>query len=115
MSDTTDSLEGVAMIQHLDPDRIDDYLEAHEAVPEPVVEHMQRCGVETFELFVEDDLSVGYVELEDFEQFVEGYSADPDCQEWEKRVGEFKRSGVDTDDADIPLMDHVWSLDEATE
>lgn len=115
MSETDDPLERVAMIQHLNPDRVDEYLAAHENVPEPVVEHMQRCGVETFELFVEENLSVGYVELEDFEQFAEDYSADPDCQEWEERVGEFKRNGVDTNDADIPLMDHVWSLDEATE
>lgn len=115
MSDSTDDLERVAMIQHLDPDRIDDYLEAHEKVPEPVVERMRESGVETFELFVEDDLSIGYVELEDFDRFVEEYSADPDCQAWEERVGEFKTSGVDTDDSDIPLMDHVWSLDDASE
>jgi L-rhamnose mutarotase len=114
-TDGDGDLERVAMIQYLDPDRVDDYLEAHEEVPEPVVEHMRACGVETFELFVEGDLSVGYVELEDFEQFVEDYSANPDAQAWEERVGEFKRSGVDTDEAEIPLMDHVWSLDDATE
>lgn len=114
MMDDND-LEQVAMIQRLDPERADDYVEAHDDVPDPVVERMTESGVERFLLFVEDGLSIGILEVEDFDRFVEEYSADPDCQEWEDRVGEFKRSGVDTDEGAIPTMDLVWSLEDATE
>ncbi|WP_276253110.1 L-rhamnose mutarotase [Halomontanus rarus] len=114
VADDTDH-DRVAMIQHLDPDRVDEYLEAHENVPDAVAEQMRASGVETFELFVEDDISVGYLEVEDFERYVAEYSENPECEKWEREVGEYKRSGVETDDAEIPTMDHVWSLDDATE
>jgi L-rhamnose mutarotase len=113
MSDGDDTdVERVAMIQYLDSDRVDDYLEAHEDVPDAVADAMDRGGVYTYELFVHDDVSVGYAEIEDFDAFVEEYTADEECQEWERRVAEFKRSGVDVDESEVPLMDHVWSLDD---
>lgn len=113
MADETDDLDRVAMIQHLKSDRVDDYVEAHEDVPDPVVNQMVESGVERFLLFVEDDVSIGYIEAEDIEQYVEEYSDNPDCEEWEATVAEFKESGVETDDAEIPTMDQIWSLEDA--
>jgi len=110
-SGSDDDLERVAMIQHLDPDRVDEYLEAHEDVPDAVAAAMDRGGVRTYELFVHDDVSVGYAEVEEFDAFLEEYLADEECQEWERRVERFKRSGVDVEESDVPLMEHVWSLE----
>lgn len=110
-----DPLERIAMIQHLDPDRVDEYRTAHGDVPEAVAEQMRASGVETFGLFVEDGVSIGCLEVEDFERFVAEYSENPDCEAWEREVGEYKHSGVETDEADIPTMDRVWSLEGAGE
>lgn len=107
----TDDLERAAMLQRLDPDHVDDYLEAHEDVPDAVPEAMERGGVHTFRLFVHGEISVGYIEVEDFEAFNEEYMADPECRQWEDRVGEFKRSGVDTESGEMPLMDEVWTFE----
>jgi len=72
---------------------------------------MDRGGVRTYELFVNGDVSIGYAEVEEFEAFLEEYLADERCQEWERRVERFKRSGVDVDGSSVPLMEHVWSLE----
>jgi L-rhamnose mutarotase len=106
-----DDLEHVAILQRLDPDHVDDYLEAHEDVPEAVSDAMERGGVQTFRLFVHGDISVGYLAVEDFEAFNQTYTADPECQEWEDHVGEFKRSGVDVESGEMPLMDEVWTFE----
>jgi L-rhamnose mutarotase len=111
MAEDGDDFERVAMIQRLKPDRVDDYLEAHEDVPGAVSEAMERGGVRQFQLFVQGDLSIGYFEVEDLEEFNEEYMNDPRCQEWEERVGEFKQSGVDVDEGSMPTMDHVWSFE----
>jgi L-rhamnose mutarotase len=111
----SDDYERVAMIQRLKPDRVDDYLEAHEDVPEAVSAAMERGGVLQFQLFVRGDLSIGYIEVEDLESFQEEYMSDPECQEWEERVGEFKTSGVDVDEGSMPVMDHVWSFETGDE
>ncbi|MFB6296091.1 MAG: L-rhamnose mutarotase [Halobacteriales archaeon] len=110
MSDS-DDVDRVVLVQELKPDRVGEYLEAHEDVPDPVTERMAESGVEEFRLFVGDDLSIGYIEVEDFERFQAEYSADPDCEDWEERVAEFKQSGVDTEEGDFPVLDEVWTFE----
>lgn len=110
MSDQ-DEIEHGAMIQRLKPDRIEEYLDAHEDVPDAVPEAMERGGVKQFQLFVHDDISIGYIEAEDLDEFVEVYTADPQCQVWEEFVDEFKTASIDVKGAELPLMDHVWSFE----
>lgn len=107
----TDELDTVALFQRLDPDQVDEYLEAHEDVPDAVPTAMERGGVHSFRLFVEDDVSVGIIEVEDFEAFNEEYLADEECQDWEEFVADFKRSGVDVNEGEMPLMDEVWTFE----
>lgn len=106
-----DVLEHVAMLQRLDPDHVDDYVEAHQDVPETVTEVMAANGVHRFRLWVRDEITVGYIEIEDWDAFTERYMADPDCVAWEERVGAFKRSGVDVETGELPIMDEVWSFE----
>jgi L-rhamnose mutarotase len=109
MSDS-DDLERYVLVQKLKPDRVDDYLEAHEEVPDPVVEKMAETGIQEFRLFVEGEYSIGYIVAEDFERFQEEYSDDPDCMSWEERVGEFKQRGVDTESGEFPVLEEVWTF-----
>lgn len=111
MEDSEDVERG-ALIQRLKPEAVEDYLEAHEDVPCAVSNVMRQSGVRQFQLFVSGDLSVGYIEAEDLQEFATAYSADPGCQKWEETVGEYKVSGVDTDDGELPLMEKIWSFTE---
>jgi len=106
-----EELDRVVLVQELKADRVGDYLEAHEDVPDPVTERMEQSGVEEFRLFVGDELSIGYIEAEDFERFQEEYSADPECEDWEERVAEFKESGVDPESGEFPVLDEVWTFE----
>lgn len=72
---------------------------------------MERGGVHSFRLFVLGDISVGYIELDDVERFNREYIADPDCRQWERRVGEFKRSGVEVESGEMPLIEEVWAFE----
>lgn len=111
----TDDVERVVLVQELKSDRVEDYLAAHEDVPDPVTERMGEGGVEEFRLFVGDDLSIGYIEVEDFERFQAEYNADPDCEAWERRVAEFKESGVDPDSGEFPVLEEVWTFEAGAE
>jgi len=106
-----DPLERVVLVQKLKPDRVDEYLDAHEDVPDPVIERMKQSGVREFRLFVEGEYSIGYIEAEDVERFQEEYSTDPDCEAWEERVGEYKQSGVDTESGEFPVLEAVWTFE----
>jgi L-rhamnose mutarotase len=106
--------ERVAILQRLDPTQVDEYVEAHEEVPEAVSSAMKQGGVEEYELFVTGNIAVGVVTVNDFDTFVEQYRDDPQTQEWEARVDQFKLSGVDPETMEMPTMERIWRLsDEA--
>jgi L-rhamnose mutarotase len=109
-ADETDDLERVVMLQRLKPDAVDDYVAAHDNVPDSVVQAMNDGGVEEYELYVYDDLAVSIMEVADLDEFEAVYGSDPDNQAWEERVGAFKRSGVDPDEMEMPVMEQIWSL-----
>jgi len=115
MPTRSDDLERIVMLQRLKPDAVDDYVAAHDDGPESVVEAMEEGGVAEYELYVHDDIAVGIMEVEDLAEFEAVYGSDPDNQAWEERVGEFKRSGVDPDEMEMPVMDRVWSLEDERE
>lgn len=106
--------ERAVYVQRIDPDRKQEYLDAHDDVPEGVTDAMKRGTVTEFELYVRDDIAVCILEAEDLDAYLDAITDDPAVEEWERRVAEFKREGVDVDapdDEQIPFMDLVWSLD----
>ena len=105
--------ERAVYLQRIADDRVDEYVEAHETVPEGVKRAMERGGVRTFELFVRDGIAVCVLEADDLEEYVEAINGDPDVDEWERYVAQFKERGVDVDAPEgeqIPFMDRIWSF-----
>jgi len=111
--DESADTERVVVLQRLKPDAVDEYVSAHEDVPDSVVSAMEKGSVDEYELYVHDDVAVGIMEVADLAEFEAVYGSDPDNRAWEERVGEFKRSGVDPDDTEMPVMERVWSLSDA--
>lgn len=110
-------LERVVYVQRIDPEHREEYVEAHDDVPEGVSEAMVRGSVERFEVYVRDDVAVCILEARDVDEYLNEIDGDEDVEEWERYVAQFKREGVDVDDEEepIPFMDRIWTLDEATE
>lgn len=109
----TEDIERAVYVQRIAENQVDEYVEAHERVPEGVKEAMARGGVEEFELYLRDGIAVCILEAEDLDAYLESVSGDPDVEEWERHVAQFKESGVDVDapaDEQIPFMDRIWSF-----
>lgn len=107
----SDHLDRVLLVQDLKPDRVDDYVEAHEDVPDPVVDLMAEHGIRRYDLYLHDGMSISHIVAEDFDAFVEAYGDSPEAEEWEERVSAFKRSGVDPETGAMPLADRIWTFD----
>lgn len=114
MADT----ERAVYIQRLAPDQREAYVGAHDDIPEGVTDAMERGGVETFELYVRDDIAVCMLECADLDAYLETLDGDEAVADWERYTGEFKQSGVDAD-ADpkdgIPFMERIWRFEPDTE
>lgn len=55
---TEDELQRVVLCQRLKSDAVDDYVAAHQSVPDSVVETMEAADVESYELYVKDDIAM---------------------------------------------------------
>lgn len=110
--------ERAVYVQRLAPDQREAYVDAHDDVPEEVTDAMERGGVETFELYVRDDIAVCILECPDVKAYLEAIDGDEAVANWEQYTGQFKQSGVDAD-ADpkdgIPFMDRIWQFEPDTE
>lgn len=109
----TRDTERAVYVQRIDPDRRQEYVDAHDDVPEGVTDAMERGTVTDFELYVRDDLAVCVLEAEDVDAYLDAVTGDPAVEEWERHVAQFKREGVDVDapeDEQIPFMDRLWSF-----
>ena len=106
--------ERAVYVQRIDPDRKDEYREAHESVPEGVSEAMRRGTATSFELYVRDDVAVCIVEAENLDAYLDAVDGDEGVEDWERHVAQFKREGVDVDDDEepIPFMERVWTLSD---
>lgn len=105
--------ERAVYVQRIDPDRTEEYVEAHEDVPDGVTEAMERGGVSEFELYLRDDVAVCVLECEDLDAYLDAVTGDPAVEAWERRVAEFKDEGVDVDapaDEQVPFMERIWSF-----
>ncbi len=109
--------ERAVYVQRIDPEYKEEYLEAHEDVPEGVSDAMRRGGVTEFELYIRNDIAVCILEADDIDAYLEEIDGDETVEEWERYVAQFKREGVDVDNEDepIPFMERVWSLEESAD
>jgi L-rhamnose mutarotase len=103
--------ERILLVQRLKPDRVDEYVEAHDDVPDRVVELMEDNGIQRYDLYLYDDLAISHVEADDFDAFQAAYGDDPEAEEWEERVTAFKRSGVDPETGEMPDAERIWSFE----
>ncbi|MFA9518371.1 L-rhamnose mutarotase [Halopenitus sp. H-Gu1] len=114
----SDETERAVYLQRLEPDQREEYVDAHDDVPEAVTDAMERGGVEKFELYVRDDIAVCILECEDLDAYLEAVDGDEDVAEWERYTGQFKREGVDADadpESGIPFMDRIWRFESTDE
>jgi L-rhamnose mutarotase len=109
----TETERGV-YVQRIDPEYKEEYVEAHEDVPEGVTDAMERGTVTEFDLYVRDDIAVCILEVEDLDTYLEAVTDDEAVEEWERHVAAFKREGVDVDapeDEQIPFMERIWRFE----
>ena len=108
-----DDTERAVYLQRIEEDQVEEYVEAHEDAPTGVTEAMERGGVEEFELYLRDGVAVCLLEAEDIDAYLDAVTGDPEVEEWERHVAQFKETGVDVDapaDEQIPFMDRIWSF-----
>ena len=89
MSDT--STERVCFLLRLEPDRVQDYLAAHEVVWPDMLDALRQAGWRNYSLFIrhEDGLVVGYLETDDFASATAEMAQNAVNERWQASMAEY--------------------------
>jgi L-rhamnose mutarotase len=100
----------VCFLLHLKPERVDEYLAAHEHVWPDMLGALSDAGWRNYSLFVrpDDGLVVGYLETDDFRAAQSGMAATEVNSRWQARMSDYFQhpTGIRPDEAMKPLTEY---------
>jgi L-rhamnose mutarotase len=105
-----DAIQRVCFLLQLKPDRVKDYLHAHEEVWPEMLEALSAAGWRNYSLFVrpDDGLVVGYLETPDFEAAQQAMAATDINAKWQAGMSQYFADG-NPDESMKPLT-HYFHL-----
>ncbi|MET0454365.1 MAG: L-rhamnose mutarotase [Mycobacterium sp.] len=102
--------ERVCFVLRLKPDRVDEYVAAHQDVWPDMLSALSEAGWHNYSLFVrpEDGLVIGYLETDDFAAAQSAMAATEVNARWQAGMADFFQNpaGVAPDEAMKPLTEY---------
>jgi L-rhamnose mutarotase len=102
--------ERVCFVLRVKPERVDEYVAAHEHVWSEMLDALSEAGWRNYSLFVrpDDGLVVGYLETDDFKAAQSGMAATEVNTRWQAGMADFflNPAGVWPDQAMTPLTEY---------
>jgi L-rhamnose mutarotase len=102
--------ERVCFLLHLRPDRVDEYVAAHEHVWPEMLGALSKAGWRNYSLFVrrDDGLVVGYLETDDFVAAQSAMAATEVNARWQATMADYFQNppGVQPDQVMKPLTEY---------
>ncbi len=104
-------MQRVCFLMHLKPDRVQDYLAAHEHVWPEMLDALRATGWTNYSLFLrpDDGLVVGYLETEDYDRARSGMAAREVSTRWEETMAEYFQDG--RPDRSVEVLTEYFHLD----
>jgi len=108
MPDT--AMERVCFLLHLKPERVQDYLAAHEQVWPEMLDALSDAGWHNYSLFVrvEDGLVVGYLETADFAAAQQAMAETDINAKWQSGMSQYFVTG--SPDESMKPLTHYFHL-----
>ncbi len=104
----TDPLQRVCFVMQLRPDRVDDYLAAHEVVWPEMLDALSAAGWQNYSLFLrpEDGMVVGYLETPDFALATAQIERTAVNEKWQAQMSQYFQPPPGDRDADPDAIRH---------
>ncbi|MCV7283101.1 L-rhamnose mutarotase [Mycolicibacterium flavescens] len=98
----------VCFLLQLRPDRVEDYLDAHDVVWPEMLDALRAAGWRNYSLFLrpDDGLVVGYLETDDFDAARQRMAATDVNDRWQAHMAQYFQSGANPDQAMKPLAEY---------
>jgi L-rhamnose mutarotase len=97
-----------AFVLHVRPERIDDYVAAHENVWPEMLDALRGAGIRNYTIFRDGNQVFGYFEADDLEASASFLAAQPVCTRWQDTMAELLEERVP--DAGPPSLTEIFRL-----
>lgn len=106
--DTTTPTQRVCFLLQLRPDRVEDYLSAHDVVWPEMLDALRTAGWHNYSLFLrpDDGLVVGYLETDDFEAAQKRMAATDVNDRWQAGMAQYFSEPANPDEQMQPLTEY---------
>ncbi|AQA06545.1 L-rhamnose mutarotase [Mycobacterium sp. MS1601] len=106
MAEVSSGTQRVCFLLHLKPDRVEDYLKAHEHVWPEMLDALSKAGWHNYSLFVraDDGLVVGYLETPDFDAAQRAMAATDINAKWQAGMAQYFVGGENPGETMRPLQ-----------
>ena len=100
--------ERVCFLMQLKPERVADYLRAHEVVWPEMLEALRETGWANYSLFVRetDGLVVGYLETDDYERATSEMATRAINARWQAGMAEYFDDSQNPDETSVRLTEY---------
>ena len=103
-------MQRVCFLLQVKPDRLQDYLKAHQVWPE-MEKAMSDAGIRNYSMFFrEDGLLVGYLESEDPEASLRAVGETDVNRRWQEHMAEYFQTSGDLETEGIQWLDQYYYL-----
>ncbi len=100
------------LLGHVDPNRLDEYREAHRAVWPELLETLRDAGWRNYSLFLRDDgLLIGYAEADDLARAQEQVARTEVNERWQQAMGDLFVTEGAPDEA-WEIVPEVFNLED---
>jgi L-rhamnose mutarotase len=98
-----------AFVLRVKPERIDEYVEAHENVWPEMLEALHGAGIRNYSIFRDGNQVFGYFEADDLDEAAQFLARQPVCTRWQDTMAELLEERVP--DGGPPSLTEIFRLD----
>jgi L-rhamnose mutarotase len=98
-----------AFVLRVRPDRLDEYVRAHQAVWPEMLDALRAAGVRNYTIFRDDNQMFGYFEADDLTVASDYLARQDVCTRWQNAMAELLEERVP--DEGPPALDEIFRLD----
>ncbi len=104
-------MQRVAFIMRIKPGTQEEYRRRHQQVWPELVTDLKRAGCQNYSIYLRGTELFAYMEVEDFQRYLEIMEASRASQRWETKMSDILIRETEADTGFPPVLDEVFHLE----
>ena len=104
-------MQRVAFIMRIKPGTQEEYRRRHQQVWPELVTDLKRAGCQNYSIYLRGTELFAYMEVEDFQRYLEIMEASRASQRWEAKMSDILIRETEADTGFPPVLEEVFHLD----